>query len=330
MAVQDEREGARGRTVARSEAPLFAALDLGTNNCRLLIAAAGPGGRFRIVDSFSRVIRLGEGLAQTGVLSDDAIARTIDALKVCASHLRRHNVVRLRAVATEACRRAENADVLVARAREEAGIDLEIVTVEEEAHLAALGAAPLVGRRYRGALVFDVGGGSTEVIWLKRSGKKVRNVFSSSVPVGVVTLAEDSGTANYESLRASIRPLFHAVKQRMARAGEFKPHVNHLLGTSGTVTTLAGIALALPRYDRARVDGSWHSSIRMLEIAEDVAGRDLRGRADMPCIGAERAELMLPGLAIFSAIALEWPCAELRVADRGLREGILLELVESN
>ncbi len=315
-------ERARGRA-----APLFAALDLGTNNCRLLIASATRSGRLRIADSFSRTVRLGEGLAQTGALSEAAITRAISALKVCAARLAHHRPTRLRAIATEACRRATNAHELIARARIEAGIELEILGSDEEAHLAALGCAALLGKRHRGALVFDIGGGSTEIIWLRRRGAATVNAFSASVPVGVVTLAENGGDQSYEKLRVDMRRLFASVRRRMARIGEFRPRTHHLLGGSGTVTTLGAIAQGLARYDRNKVDGSWHRVGRLLEIASEVAALDHAGRAARRCIGEERAELMVPGLAIFAAICAEWPCADLRVADRGLREGMLRDMM---
>jgi len=325
MSTLEGTEHAQGR--AARAATVFAALDLGTNNCRLLIAASTRSGRFRIVDSFSRTVRLGEGLAQTGTLSDAAIARAVAALKVCTARLARHKPARMRAIATEACRRAGNADELIARARDEAGVALEIVGSDEEAHLAALGCAPLLGKRHKGALVFDIGGGSTEVIWLRRKGAATVNAFSASVPVGVVTLAESAPGQSYEELRAQMRPLFASVRRRMARFGEFRLRRHHLLGTSGTVTTLGAIALGLARYDRNKVDASWHRTPRLLEIAVEIAALDRAGRAAQRCIGEERAELMVPGLAIFAAICAEWPCAGLRVADRGLREGMLREMM---
>jgi exopolyphosphatase/guanosine-5'-triphosphate,3'-diphosphate pyrophosphatase len=319
-------EGGEHRRAARA-APLFAALDLGTNNCRLLIAAPTRSGRLRVVDSFSRTIRLGEGLAQTGVLSDAAIARAVSALKICAGRLAHHKPMRLRAIATEACRRARNADELIARVRFEAGIELEIVGTDEEAHLAALGCAALLGKRHRGALVFDIGGGSTEVIWLRRKGTATVNAFSASVPVGVVTLAESGAAQSYEKLCGEMRPLFASVRRRMAQSGPFRPHTHHLLGTSGTVTTLGAIGQGLMRYDRGKVDGIWHRTQRLLDIAAEIAALDPAARAARACIGEERADLMVPGLAIFAAICAEWPCADLRVADRGLREGLLREMM---
>jgi exopolyphosphatase / guanosine-5'-triphosphate,3'-diphosphate pyrophosphatase len=320
--------GGRGPKSPRAKSPVFAAIDLGTNNCRLLIAKSAPGGGFRVVDSFSRAVRLGEGLAQTGRLSPEAIERTVAALKICAGQVRRRQVTHLRAIATEACRRAANASDLVARVRAEAGIDLDIVTAEEEARLAALGCAPLIGRRYAGALVFDIGGGSTELIWMRKNADGPEMLFSVSLDAGVVTLAERLGADRpLEDYLSAVAPLVAEAKQRMEKTAHFDVPANHLLGTSGTVTTLAGIALGLAHYIRARVDASWHTCADILAVVERLSAMDRAGRARTPCVGAERADLVLPGCAIFSAIHAAWPCAELRVADRGLRDGMLRELM---
>ncbi len=309
----------------------MAALDLGTNNCRLLIATPGREGSIRIVDSFSRIVKLGEGVARTGVLSAAAIERTVAALKVCAGRLERHGVRHIRAVATEACRQASNADVLVARAAAEAGITLSVITAAEEARLAALGCAPLIGEAYDGALVFDIGGGSTEVIWLRRENGRALILHFASVPLGVMSLAEGAAEAaqppSFDRLRADMGARFAAVRLAMEANGPLDLGRYHLLGTSGTVTTLAGVALKLPRYVRARVDGSWHESSAIMRVAEELVGLDRKGRAAQGCIGTERADLIVPGCAIFTAIHDTWPCARLRVADRGLREGILRELM---
>jgi exopolyphosphatase/guanosine-5'-triphosphate,3'-diphosphate pyrophosphatase len=318
------------RPGARRALPTLAVIDLGTNNCRLLVARLGGDGGLRVVDSFSRIVRLGEGVAQTGALSEDAIERTIEALKVCAERIERRGATRVRAIATEACRRARNAGTLIARAKTEAGIELSVVSAEEEARLAAVGCAPLIGRNFAGALVFDIGGGSTEIIWLKANGKGMDMVHSSSVPVGVVSLAEERGTGQgrgeYEKMRAEMFSRFAPVKNAMAEKGAFGADVHHLLGTSGTVTTLAGIALGLERYNRARVDASWHESDTILGVVERLVALDVPERARIGCVGEERADLIVPGCAIFGAIHAHWPCTKLRVADRGLREGMLREL----
>ena len=317
--------------------PLLAVLDLGTNNCRLLIATPAARGGFRVVDSFSRIVRLGEGVSQSGLLSDAALDRTIAALKVCSERIAKHGVARVRAIATQAARLARNTDTLVRRARDEAGLDLKVISAEEEADLAAEGCAPLIGRKYRGALVFDIGGGSTEVIWLQKSpphspDRAPQKKLAASLPLGVVSLAENYGAdassrAGFDrmfiDLRASLAPL------REAMGEQFDGRKYHLLGTSGTVTTLAAIALKLPRYNRTRVDGSWHETAHMLKVVDRLAGLDIDALARIGSIGHERADLMLPGCAIFAAICSLWPSTMLRVADRGLREGMLRQLSRS-
>jgi exopolyphosphatase/guanosine-5'-triphosphate,3'-diphosphate pyrophosphatase len=311
---------------------VLAVLDLGSNNCRLLIARPTGFGEFRIVDSFSRIVRLGEGVALTGKLSESAIARTLSALSICAEHIRGSSVTHLRAIATAAARGASNSDELIARAREETGITLEVVTEEEEARLAAIGCAPLIGARYRGALVFDIGGGSTEIIWMRRERGAAEMLFSSSTPVGVVTLAEDISnaamdSASFDAMRARMIARFALVRERMDALRPFGRDEHHLLGTSGTVTTLAAIAMGLNRYVRSRVDATWHDSEKILGVVDRLIGLDHAGRAAIGVIGPDRADLVLPGCAIFAAIHALWPCAQLRVADRGLREGMLRELM---
>jgi exopolyphosphatase / guanosine-5'-triphosphate,3'-diphosphate pyrophosphatase len=317
--------------------PLLAVLDLGTNNCRLLIATPAARGGFRVVDSFSRIVRLGEGVSQSGRLSEAALDRTIAALKICSERIARHSVIQVRAIATQAARLAGNADTLVRRARDEAGLDLTVISAEEEADLAAEGCAPLIGRKYRGALVFDIGGGSTEIIWLQKRphdspDRAPQKKLVTSLPVGVVSLAENYGAAAtsrigfdrmFADLRARLAPFAEAI------GGGLDSGKYHLLGTSGTVTTLAAIALKLPRYNRTRVDASWHETAHMLKVVDRLVGLDTEALAQIGSIGPERADLMLPGCAIFAAICSLWPAPVLRVADRGLREGMLRRLSQS-
>jgi exopolyphosphatase/guanosine-5'-triphosphate,3'-diphosphate pyrophosphatase len=326
------RDGRKSRQ--RQRRPLrVAALDLGTNNCRLLIASPSRGGNLRVVDSFSRIVRLGEGVARTGELSPAAIERTIAALKICGEHIRASGARRIRAIATEACRRATNAHVLLQRARDETGIELSIISVEEEARLAALGCAPLIDPDAEGGVVFDIGGGSTEVIWLRRGTNGIPDVASAaSASVGVVTFSEQwdgqpTDRAGYARMREAMIDRFRPIREAMDKVASFNPLTHHLLGTSGTVTTLAGIALGLARYSRARVDASWHRCADILAVVDRLVALDVDDRAAVGCVGPDRADLIVPGCAIFSAIVELWPCAQLRVADRGLREGILRELL---
>jgi exopolyphosphatase/guanosine-5'-triphosphate,3'-diphosphate pyrophosphatase len=312
--------------------PVYGALDLGTNNCRLLLAMPAESG-FMVVDAFSRIVRLGEGVSQTGRLSEEAQARTLEALRICANKLRWWRVKKARLIATQACRAAANGEEFIARVARELGLELEIVDAETEARLAASGACPLVEDGARDVLVFDIGGGSTELLWLHDAGEgTARQVADwTSIPIGVVTLAERFGgaevsRATYEAMRAYVRPDLEAFAARLSENG--LPSVpDHLLGTSGTVTTISGVSLGLKRYDRNRVDGCWLTRAQVAEVAERLRRMPLKARAAEGCIGPERADLVVAGCAILEEICAIWPAERIRVADRGLREGILTELM---
>lgn len=312
--------------------PVYGALDLGTNNCRLLLAVPAEHG-FSVVDAFSRIVRLGEGVSRTGSLSAAAMDRTVEALRICANKLAWRNVTRHRLIATEACRAATNGEAFIARVREETGLDLEIIDRETEAGLAVAGAAPLLAPDARSALVFDIGGGSTELMWLDiaadGSGYQAREWIS--LPAGVVTLAERFGGADvtpegFAAMRAWLAPMLASFRDQIAaRVGGALP--DHLLGTSGTVTTIAGVWLGLRRYDRSRVDGCWLAGPDITRVTADLLAMDYEARALSPCIGRDRADLVLAGCAILEEIRAAFPAERLRVADRGLREGILTRLM---
>jgi exopolyphosphatase / guanosine-5'-triphosphate,3'-diphosphate pyrophosphatase len=313
------------------EARHYAALDLGTNNCRLLIARPQADG-FAVVDAFSRIVRLGEGLAATGRLSDAAIDRTLAALRICADKLRRRRVTLARSVATEACRRAANGPAFIARAYEETGIHLHIISAEEEARLAVLGCQALIEPGDGPALVFDIGGGSTELVLVDTAapgGVRVRDWHS--VPWGVVSLTESAGGGDGPEGRAAayarMRTLVaESVAPFAARLPDGAPGPR-LLGTSGTVTTLASVHLGLSHYDRSQVDGLIVPADAMRGISRRLAGMAVAERAQLPCIGAERADLVVAGCAILETILDIWPAARLGIADRGIREGILKRLM---
>ena len=335
----------RKASVRRNDGPTYAALDLGTNNCRLLVAK--PSRRsFLVVDAFSRIIRLGEGVSKHGSLSEDAMSRTISALKVCADKMIRRDVQRSRLIATEACRMAENGEAFITRVREEAGISLEIVSRETEAKLAVSGCASLLDQNCDWALVFDIGGGSSELIWLdlrKRRQRTRRTIHDrvdaqdciaawTSLPVGVVTLAERFGgqfvTAQiYEQMVQYVTGLLEGFENEHQITEQTRGASKHFLGTSGTVTTVAGIHLNLPRYDRRKVDGCWLGIEQVRVVTEALARMNYDERVAQPCIGKDRADLVLAGCAILEALLRMWPCDRLRVADRGLREGILATLM---
>ena len=317
---------------ARGTPRHYAALDLGTNNCRLLIARP-QGDGFAVVDAFSRIVRLGEGLAHSGALSDAAIERTIAALRVCADKLKRRNVTLARSVATEACRRASNGASFIARVLEETGIHLDIISAEEEARLAVLGCHALLEPGSGPALVFDIGGGSTELVLIDADTTVPQVRDWHSAPWGVVSLTESAGGGDtaeeraraYKRMRALVAESFAPFAARLPRPAE----APRLLGTSGTVTTLASVHLGLERYDRSQVDGLIAPAAAMLAISQELAGMSLAERAKLPCIGRERADLVVAGCAILEGILDLWPAERLGVADRGIREGILRRLMET-
>jgi exopolyphosphatase / guanosine-5'-triphosphate,3'-diphosphate pyrophosphatase len=326
----DEMSRARDKDPAAS---CFAALDLGTNNCRLLIARPRPAG-FTVVDAFSRIVRLGEGLSANGSLSDAAMARTIAALRICSNKMVWQGVGPKRLIATEACRMAANGAAFIARIEEELGLRLEIINRETEARLAAEGALPLVDPGAETALLFDIGGGSTEIMWMERDGDGFRLADWTSIAAGVVTLSElegggrDVSSHQFMNMRLRVRELVAPFLERVRGRTNNPP--SHLLGTSGTVTTIAGVHLKLRHYDRQKVDGCWMTREAVTAISNTLQRMTYRERVENGCIGRERADLVLAGCAILEEIREAFPADRLRVADRGLREGILSELMQAH
>ncbi len=321
---------------------LYAALDLGTNNCRLLIARPRDRG-FHVVDAFSRIVRLGEGVGRSGRLGDAAMDRAVEALRICQSKLADRGVVRTRLIATEACRAAENGADFLERVLSETGLALEVISRETEARLAVAGCASLIDPSTSGALLFDIGGGSSELVWIdltrppdrhrRRMSDRIRTW--ASLPVGVVTLSERHGgelvdATVFEAMVAEVTDMLAAFPEGAALDRAVAAGNLHMLGTSGTVTTLAGVHLGLPRYDRRKVDGTWLSADEVNQMMAVITGMDYAARVANPCIGRERADLVLAGCAILEAIRRRWPCQRLRVADRGLREGILVEMMSED
>ena len=322
--------------------PLYAALDLGTNNCRLLIARPHDHG-FRVLDGFTRIVRLGEGVSVTGRLGDAAMERTMEALRQCRNKLREHQPARMRLIATEACRAAENGPAFLERVKAELGLELEIVDRRTEAELAVTGCADLIEGTAQGALMFDIGGGSSELAWLDFRGGRPRSQgrMSASIrswqslPVGVVSIAERFGGVDvtpevFEAMVSFVAEHLKQFRGREKLRQMIGTHPVHLIGTSGTVTTLAGLHLGLERYERQKVDGLWMKRAEVDDTMKVLLGMTFERRVAHPCIGKDRADLVLPGCAIFEAIRREWPTERVRVADRGLREGILISLMDAD
>jgi exopolyphosphatase / guanosine-5'-triphosphate,3'-diphosphate pyrophosphatase len=337
-ALSTDAAGQRGRGAAgHRRQRAYGALDLGTNNCRLLIARPSGDG-FTVVDAFSRVVRLGEGLMDAGRLSDAAMDRTVGALATCADKLARRDVRLTRNVATEACRRASNGLAFVERVYQETGIALDVISPAEEARLAVLGCHVLIDPDGPPALVFDIGGGSTELMLVEAVGRPDLNggtpaiIDWISMPWGVVSLAEtepqwpqaDDRLAGYERMLAQIKPWLDRFEARLLARGVREVQ---LLGTSGTITTLASVQLGLPGYDRRRVDGCAVAGEALSDLCRSIGLRSVAERARIACVGPDRAELIVAGCAILEAILLRWPGGLVKVADRGIREGILRTLM---
>jgi len=324
---------------------VYAALDLGTNNCRLLIARPAREG-FRIIDAFSRIVRLGEGLSQTGRLGQAAIDRTLAALEICRTKMENRGVTRVRLIATEACRMALNGPEFIARVRDEVGLSLEVVDRETEAHLAASGCAALADEQAQSVVLFDIGGGSSEIVLLSRPGRHVQGVdpngdaamrgrvrMWASLQLGVVTIAERFGgiDVNAELYERMVEHVSGELAAFVDRASaEPRCERFHLLGTSGTVTTIAGVHLGLLRYDRRQVDGLWMNDAEVSEAIGLLQAMTYADRVANGCIGPERADLVLAGCAIFDAIRRAFPSDRIRIADRGLREGILMQMMSAD
>jgi exopolyphosphatase / guanosine-5'-triphosphate,3'-diphosphate pyrophosphatase len=298
---------------------------------------------FRVLDGFTRIVRLGEGLTASGRLSDAAMERTMEALRLCRNKLREHQPARMRLIATEACRVAENGVEFIARVERELGLALEIVDRQTEAALAVTGCADLIEEESAGALMFDIGGGSSELAWLdfrggrpRRQGRMAASIRSwQSLPVGVVSIAERFGgvdvtSESFEAMVAYVADHLRQFRGREKLRQMIAEHPVHLIGTSGTVTTLAGLHLGLERYERQKVDGLWLNRQQIDDTIRVLMGMSYDRRVAHPCIGRDRADLVLPGCAIFEAIRREWPTDRVRVADRGLREGILISLIDAD
>lgn len=329
-----------------SYGPVYGAIDLGTNNCRMLLARKNRHG-FRVVDAYSRIVKLGEGLTTSRSLSDDAMQRAMEALSVCAHRLARRDVKHLRAVATEACRLASNGPEFIDKVRAETGIKLEIISSEEEARLAVQGSLDLLDENKDAALVLDIGGGSTELCWVDVAEWRRRGGYESggrpplrgwaTIPAGVVTLSEqfpEPDSMNDEEREAWYNEMKAYTRSRMKipkGANRLRPLFDdgnaHLVGTSGTVTSVAGVHLNLESYNRNKVDGLWITTDEMRTACNRLSTKDAKGRAGEGCIGTDRAELVLAGCAILEVVMEAWPCEKIRVGDRGLREGLLLNLM---
>ena len=326
----------------------FGAVDLGTNNCRLLVAKPTQDG-FRVIDSYSRVVRLGAGLSATGSLSQTSMDAAVDAIKICASKMKHRNVRRWRCIATQACRQADNGAAFMARVKAETGLSFEVISPRVEARLAVMGCVSLADMSKDVVLVVDIGGGSSELSWVDvrkiKSGEGMGRIHRppisawASLPAGVVTLSEaipergdspEDLAGRYGDMKQHVRDLIQAAGCETRFTKAFAAGKGHIIGTSGTITSLAGIHLGLPYYQRDKVDGLWMNSEHAINISRRMAALPVDERALEPCIGRDRASLLVAGCAIMDVLLEMWPAKRIRVADRGLREGLLMGLMSQS
>ncbi len=331
-----------------SSPPLYAALDLGTNSCRMLIARP-KGTQFEVVDSFSKAVELGTGLKTSGVLSHRPMQRTLQALRICRSKLEHHRVGNMRLVATEACRRARNGNDFMRRVRNETGLRLDVITAEEEAQLAVVSCASLIAPETEQLLVIDIGGGSTELVWIDLSrvppagrrnaimrmhdGAFVRDPHPGqphvvdwiSVPLGVATLKDYFREVDDDAARFALMSWYF--EEQLEAFAPYRDDTAHkafqIIGTSGTITTVAASYLRLKRYDRNKVDGLVMNSAQVDAVIRESLALGPIGRRQDPRIGRERHTQIMSGAAILTALMRVWPTERMSVADRGLREGLL-------
>ncbi len=318
----------------QSKGHVYGVVDLGTNNCRLLVAIPRADG-FKVIDSFSRIVRLGEGLKEEKLISDLAAERTVSALKICMDKMRRRGVTRMWNVATQACREAQNGDWFVNTIEEQVKIKLDIIDAQEEARLAVMGCKALLDTNYNRGIIFDIGGGSTEIIWIEFNQHRVPKIIDwISIPLGVVNLSEEYGTvkvlptAHYQEMKERVKEHIVPFEQKHEITKSISDNRVQLMGTSGTVTTLTSMHLNQAVYDRSEVDGAWMKSQDLVNLCNDLARLDYSERLALNNIGNDRAELVVAGCAIFDAIVDTWPISDVRVADRGIREGMLHHLMD--
>lgn len=328
------RKNKRGQNNNNHKQHVYGVVDLGTNNCRLLVAVPSHGG-FRVIDSFSRIVRLGEGLKEEKRISDHATERTLSALKICKDKMHRRGVTRMWNVATQACREAENGDHFVKTIEDQIKIKLDIIDAKEEARLAVMGCKALLDTNYNRGIVFDIGGGSTEIIWIEFNEKRMPEIIDwISIPLGVVNLSEEYGTEkvlpaeHYEEMKERVKEHIVPFEEKHNVSDHIDNNKVQLMGTSGTVTTLTSMHLNQAVYDRSEVDGAWMKSKDLVDLCNDLAKLDYKERLALNNIGNDRAELVVAGCAIFDAIIDVWPIEDCRVADRGIREGMLHHLMD--
>jgi len=299
---------------------LFAAIDIGTNTIRMLLAEVGPEGLAPV--RYERCItRLGGGLCPVKGLAPDARERTLCALRAMKSQLDAHNVRRIRAVGTQALRLAANGAAFVHSIRQELDIDVEIISGDEEARLSALGVCEALNPRPPSCLIFDIGGGSTEFILLEGDQRR----FARSYPLGVVRLAESP-----EDSVKVIDGILDRLGDDLREAGVEVAETTALVGTAGTVTTIASLDLEMTDYDWRRVNNHRVSRDRVEDFLDRLRPLAVAEREQLPGMEKGRGDLIVPGLTIVAGLLRKFGKREIIISDFGLLEGIVLDLAQAS
>ncbi len=306
---------------------MFATIDIGTNSVLLLIGDSLPDGRIRIAADEARITRIGEGLTQSENLSAEAIERTLAALKEYRQLCEKHHVSASAVVATEALRRASNADQFLLRARDEMGFEIEVVTPEKEAWLTFHACAREFGTDI---LVCDVGGGSTELIWGRPQSGETKSETSScqyiSMPIGSVVLTEhfiknDPVTAD------EFKEICTIIDQHLAQALQSLSHrhADKLIATAGTATTIAAIEKHMTSFDHSKIHGIVLEMLDVQVIIDELKMKSVAERRKIVGLQKGREDVILSGAIILDRVMRRLGYDVTTVSDRGLRWGLFYE-----
>ena len=305
-----------------------AGIDIGTLTCRLLVAAVSPEaeGPVHTIRSERKILRLGEGVDRTGRLKPEAMSRVIETIREWKTIIESHGVERYTAVATSAVREAGNREEFLDRVRRETGIAVEVIDGAEEARRTFLGIRSGLPSDVREILGLDIGGGSTEFI-ASRQGRPLK---MTSIDMGVVRLTErvlqgdPPRVAEIHKAETLIRDLTRRARREIGDLTNLT-----LVGTAGTITSLAAIAQGLPTYDPARIQNYVLELPVIQRIERNVFGKTQSDRVGMPGLEAGREGVIAAGALILRCVMEELNAARCVVSEYGLREGVLVHLARS-
>lgn len=317
------------KKAVRDAKKYFAAIDLGSRNCRTIVGCQSKAGAFEYIETYSKSVSLADGVAASKKLSRKSMDRTIEALAFCSKVLSRYAGLTYLAVATDAMRRAENASVFIKRVKRELGLIISIITPQEEAYYAALGCIEVLSLETEIFVVFDIGGGSSEIaLCRQKSDKDIELIDSLSIPYGVINLLESKDHltfSGYSNLVQKISDLSRDFLNQYATTLDF---VNNFqcIGTSGTTTTVAALNMNLRFYDREKINDSILQFSEILKTVHYVQSLSEDERKLHPYISQSNEDLVLGGLTILEGIVRGLPASTITVTDRGVRDGVVYAL----